>query len=106
LDLLIILGLVAVASWGVVTAVVVAMILWYAISDARARRTTTRPVESSPGGSSSVPKSSLDADSEEVYSTRWQFATRTRRARSPVTARCRSAGIRHVPYEATEQSLN
>jgi hypothetical protein len=106
LDLLIILVLLALASWGVVTAVVVTMILWCAIADARARRTAPPTLESSPGDSSAVSKSRFDADSAELDSTRWRLDVGSRRARSPVTGTCRAAGIRLVPFEATEQSLS
>jgi hypothetical protein len=104
LDLLIVLVLLAVASWGVVTAVVVTLILWYAIADARARRTAPRTLESSQCGPSAASRSRFDADSAKLDSTPWRLDIGSRRARPPVTGTCRAAEIRLVPFEATEQS--
>jgi hypothetical protein len=104
LDLFIILFLIAVSSWGVVTAVVVTMGLWCAIADGR-RRTATRALEASPGRLSSVSKSSVDADSEELTSLR-RLDVGSGPARPAVTGTCRTAGSRLVPFEATEPSLS
>jgi hypothetical protein len=105
LDLFIILFLIAVSSWGVVTAVVVTMGLWCAIADAL-RRTATRTLEPSPGRLSSVSKSSVAADSEELTSLRRRLDVGSWPARPAVTGTCRTAGSRLVPFEATEPSLS
>jgi hypothetical protein len=104
LDLFIILFLIAVSSWGVVTAVVVTMGLWCAIADGR-RRTATRTLERPPGRLSSVSKSSVAADSEELTSRR-RLDVGSWPARPAVTGTCRTAGSRLVPFEATEPSLS
>jgi hypothetical protein len=106
LELFIIVFLVAVSSWGVVTAVVVTMGLWCAIADARARRTSTRTSEPSPGHAPSVATSSVDADSEDLDSTRARLVVGSWPARPAVTGTCRTAGSRLVPFEATEPSLS
>jgi hypothetical protein len=104
LDLLIILVLLAVSAWGIVTAVVVTMILWCAIADGRHRRTAPRALEPSQGGRSWMSTSRFDADSAELDSTLRRLDSGSRRARSPGAGTCRTAGIRLVPFEATEQS--
>jgi hypothetical protein len=104
LDLLIVLVLLAVAAWGIVTAVVVTMLFWCAIADARARRTAPRTLGSSPGGPAWVSTSRFDAESAELDSELWRLDSGRRLVRSPVAGTCRAAGIRLVPFEATEQS--
>jgi hypothetical protein len=106
LELFSILFLIAVSSWGVVTAVIVTMGLWCAIADACARRTATRTLEPSPGRPSSVSESSVDTDTEELDSTPWRLDVGSRPTRPAVTGTCRTAGSRLVPFEATEPSLS
>ena len=100
------LFLIAVASWGVVTAVLVTMGLWCVIADARARRMATRTFEPSPGRPSSVSKSSVDAVSEALDSTRSRLEVGSWPAQPAATGTCRTAGSRLVPFEATEPSLS
>jgi hypothetical protein len=104
LELFIILFLIAVSSWGVVTAVVVIMGFWCALADARARRTATRTSEPSPGRPPSVSKSSVDAVSEQLDSTRWRLEVGSWPDRP--AGMCRTAGSRLVPFEANEPSLS
>jgi hypothetical protein len=106
LELFIILFLIAVSSWGVVTAVVITMGLWCAIADARARRTATRTLEPSLRRPPSVSQPNVDADSEELDGTRWRLEVGSRPARPAATGTCRTAGTRLVPFEATEPSLS
>jgi hypothetical protein len=106
LELFIIVVLIAVSWWVVVTAFVVTLGLWCAIADARARRRSTRTLEPSPGRPRSVSTTSVDADSEDVESTRGRLVVGSWPARPAVTGTCRTAGSRLVPFEATEPSLS
>jgi hypothetical protein len=105
LDLFIVLLLIAVSSWGVVTVVVVTMVLWCAIADAR-RRMAPRMLEPSPGRPSSVSKSHIEADSEELNRVRRRLDVGSWPTRPAVTGTCRTAGSRLVPFVATEPSLS